>query len=44
MKCEFCGKNKNKASTTFFGQYCKECIKIVIEQCEEALEEIRNKK
>lgn len=40
MKCEFCGKNEKTASTSFFSNYCRECIEIVIEQCEEALEEL----
>jgi hypothetical protein len=41
MKCEFCGRNKRVASTTFFSNYCKECIEILIKQCKEVLKELR---
>lgn len=41
MKCEFCGKYRKTVSTQFFCNYCKECIEIVIEQCKDALEELR---
>ena len=42
-RCEFCGKNRPTASTTFFGYYCKECIEILIEQAKEALQIIKKK-
>jgi len=40
-KCEFCRKKRKTASTMFFSNYCKECIKIMIEHCREALKEIK---
>ena len=40
-QCEFCNKKRKTATTQFFGRYCIECIKTVIEQCKEAIKEIR---
>ena len=42
--CEFCGEKTYTASTTFFSNYCKECLEIVIEQAREAIKEIRRSK
>lgn len=40
-RCEFCGKKKKTASTTFVGEYCIECHKTVIEHSKEAIKEIQ---
>jgi predicted amidophosphoribosyltransferase len=42
--CEFCGKKRKTASTCFFGNYCAECIRTLMEHCREALKEIREGK
>ncbi len=39
--CEFCGEKRKTASTTFFGNYCIECIKVLMEQCRDAIKEIK---
>ena len=39
--CEFCGKLREVASTTFVSNYCAECHEINVEQSEEALQEIQ---
>ena len=39
--CEFCGKRRKTAATMFFGPYCTECLRIVIEHCREAIKEIK---
>jgi len=41
--CEFCGKKTYVASTMIFSKYCIECIEITIEQCKEAIRELRRK-
>lgn len=40
-RCEFCGKMKITTSAVFNGEYCEECYRIVIQACEEAIEEIK---
>ena len=38
--CESCGKESIVVSTSFTGSYCKECLKLVIFECKEAIKEI----
>jgi hypothetical protein len=40
--CEFCCEEKEfTASTTFHSNYCANCTRLVIEECQKALREIR---
>ena len=39
--CEFCGRKTYTASTTFFSNYCIDCLEIVIEQTQEAIKEVK---
>lgn len=43
QRCEFCGKIKYTASTSFFSNYCLKCLEIVLEQTQEAIKEILKK-
>lgn len=40
-RCEFCGEMEICESTTFVGNYCIECHKILIEQSREAIKIIK---
>lgn len=42
--CEFCSKKRKTASTMIFSNYCLECLRIVIEQCKEAIKGIKENK
>ena len=39
-ECEFCGKVVPYVSSNSFGVYCKGCLKIMIEECEDSIAEI----
>lgn len=41
--CEFCGQNKPLFSTPF-GVYCEECFEIMRDECERAIEAIREER
>ena len=41
-RCEFCGKRKKTAATSFNGHYCIDCYEVLIEASKEAIEEIKS--
>lgn len=43
-RCAFCGKLKSiiSAGSIHTSGFCKECLELVIEDCENAIEEINN--
>ena len=43
-RCDFCGKIKSVISTgsVHTSGFCKECLELVIEDCENAIEEIND--
>ncbi len=43
MDCDFCGKVHPYISSNSFGVYCKDCLKIMIEECEDSIAEIEDK-
>ncbi|GAF82968.1 unnamed protein product [marine sediment metagenome] len=38
--CEFCGKRKKVCSTSFYSQYCKDCIGLVVHESKQAIKSI----
>jgi len=40
MDCDFCGKVHPYVSSNSFGVYCPDCLKIMIEECEDSINEI----
>ena len=40
-KCEFCGKTRKTAGTMFTGMYCVGCLRLVIEECKDAIKKIK---
>lgn len=43
-KCEHCGENKKiiSAGSTYTDGFCKECLELVIFDCEYAIQEIKD--
>ena len=40
MDCDFCGKVHPYISSNSFGVYCPDCLKIMIGECEDSINEI----
>jgi hypothetical protein len=40
--CDFCGKVHPYISSNSFGVYCKDCLKIMIGECEDSIAEIED--
>ena len=39
-RCEFCGRIREVKGTSFVGNYCRECHRLVINESKEAIKEI----
>ena len=42
-ECEFCGKKKVIVACTPFGCYCKDCLQLILDECDQGIEEIQLK-
>ena len=40
MACEFCGKTHPYVSSNSLGIYCPECLRIMITECTDSIDEI----
>ena len=40
VDCDFCGSVVPYVSSNSFGVYCKDCLKIMIAECEDSITEI----
>ena len=40
MHCEFCGKVHSYVSSNSLGIYCPECLRIMIAECTDSIDEI----
>ena len=40
VDCDFCGKVVPYVSSNSFGVYCKDCLKLMIGECEDSIAEI----
>ena len=40
VDCEFCGKVHPYVSSNSFGVYCPECLRIMIAECTDSIDEI----
>ena len=44
MACEFCGKTHPYVSSNALGIYCPDCLRIIIAECENSIDEIMEAK